>query len=227
MDTDAPRRVEFAGNGAADNSGANDNDVARRDHDSTSYVKISESLPRLPVCGRHAVTSFPANGLPEGPSPHMRKLLVANRSEIAIRCFRAATELGLRTVAIYSHEDRFSLHRFKADEAFLIGPPQGGEPVRSYLNIDDHHRGRQGAGRRRDSPRLRVPRGERGVRAGVRGGGHPVHRADAGAPRGLRRQDGGQEAGGRGRCADHPRHRGRRWPIRPRSRRPPHASASR
>ena len=66
----------------------------------------------------------------------MRKLLVANRSEIAIRCFRAGTELGLRTVAIYSHEDRFSLHRFKADEAFLIGPPQGGEPVKSYLNID-------------------------------------------------------------------------------------------
>src|SRR3954470_11322701 len=65
----------------------------------------------------------------------MRKLLVANRSEIAIRCFRAATELGMRTVAIYSHEDRFSLHRFKADEAFLIGPPEGGEPVRSYLNI--------------------------------------------------------------------------------------------
>ena len=68
--------------------------------------------------------------------PDMRKLLVANRSEIAIRCFRAATELGLRTVAVYSHEDRFSLHRFKADEAFLIGPVKGGEPVRSYLNID-------------------------------------------------------------------------------------------
>jgi len=48
----------------------------------------------------------------------MRKLLVANRSEIAIRCFRAATELGLPTVAVYSYEDRFSLHRFKADEAF-------------------------------------------------------------------------------------------------------------
>jgi len=63
-------------------------------------------------------------------------LLVANRSEIAIRCFRAATELGLRTVAIYSYEDRFALHRFKADEAFLIGPATGGEPVRSYLNID-------------------------------------------------------------------------------------------
>src|SRR6185436_3602442 len=66
----------------------------------------------------------------------MKKLLVANRSEIAIRCFSAATELGLRTVAVYSHEDRFSLHRFKADEAFLIGPPTGGEPVRSYLNVD-------------------------------------------------------------------------------------------
>src|SRR2546430_3270993 len=65
----------------------------------------------------------------------MRKVLVANRSEIAIRCFRAATELGLQTVAIYSYEDRFSLHRFKADEAFLIGPAAGGEPVRSYLNI--------------------------------------------------------------------------------------------
>ncbi|MGE0703018.1 MAG: pyruvate carboxylase [Vicinamibacterales bacterium] len=66
----------------------------------------------------------------------MRKLLVANRSEIAIRCFRAATELGLRTVAVYSYEDRFALHRFKADEAFLIGPVTGGEPVRSYLNIE-------------------------------------------------------------------------------------------
>ena len=65
----------------------------------------------------------------------MRKLLVANRSEIAIRCFRAATELGLRTIAVYSFEDRFSLHRFKADEAFLIGPVEGGEPVRSYLNV--------------------------------------------------------------------------------------------
>jgi pyruvate carboxylase len=67
----------------------------------------------------------------------MNKLLVANRSEIAIRCFRAATELGLRTVAVYSYEDRFSLHRFKADESFLIGPEAGGEPVRSYLNIEN------------------------------------------------------------------------------------------
>jgi pyruvate carboxylase len=66
----------------------------------------------------------------------MQTLLVANRSEIAIRCFRAASELGLRTVALYSHEDRFSLHRFKADQAFLIGPAEGGQPVRAYLDIE-------------------------------------------------------------------------------------------
>ena len=64
----------------------------------------------------------------------IRKLLVANRSEIAIRVFRSAHELGMRTVAIYAHEDRFALHRFKADEAYLVGRP--GEPLRSYLDID-------------------------------------------------------------------------------------------
>jgi pyruvate carboxylase len=63
----------------------------------------------------------------------IRKLLVANRSEIAIRVFRTATELGIRTVAIYSHEDRFALHRFKADETYPIGKP--GEPIRAYLDI--------------------------------------------------------------------------------------------
>lgn len=65
--------------------------------------------------------------------PQITKLLVANRSEIAIRVFRSAHELGIRTVAIYAHEDRYALHRFKADEAYLIGKP--GEPIRSYLNI--------------------------------------------------------------------------------------------
>lgn len=67
----------------------------------------------------------------------MRKLLVCNRSEIAIRVFRAATELGLGTVAVYTYEDRFALHRFKADESYLIGPPEGGEPVKGYLNVDN------------------------------------------------------------------------------------------
>ena len=67
----------------------------------------------------------------------MHKLLVANRSEIAIRVMRAATELGLHTVAIYTYEDRFALHRFKADESYLIGPEHGGEPVKGYLNIEN------------------------------------------------------------------------------------------
>src|SRR5579862_3418644 len=66
--------------------------------------------------------------------PHpIRKLLAANRSEIAIRVFRTAHELGIRTVAIYSHEDRFALHRFKADEAYRTG--RTGEPIRAYLDI--------------------------------------------------------------------------------------------
>ena len=51
----------------------------------------------------------------------IRSLLVANRGEIAIRVFRAASEMGIRTVAIYANEDRFALHRFKADESYLVG----------------------------------------------------------------------------------------------------------
>jgi pyruvate carboxylase len=60
-----------------------------------------------------------------------RKILVANRGEIAIRAFRAAHELGARTVAVFPHEDRWSEHRLKADEAYQIGEP--GHPVRAYL----------------------------------------------------------------------------------------------
>src|SRR5512134_1318449 len=67
-------------------------------------------------------------------NPPFQKLLVANRSEIAIRVFRSSHELGTRNVAIYSHEDRFALHRFKADEAYRVGRP--GEPIRSYLDIE-------------------------------------------------------------------------------------------
>ena len=64
----------------------------------------------------------------------MQKLLALNRGEIAIRIMRAATELGLRTVAVYSKEDRLSLHRFKADEAYQIG--EGFGPVQAYLDVD-------------------------------------------------------------------------------------------
>lgn len=65
----------------------------------------------------------------------IRKILVANRGEIAIRVMRAAAELDIRSVAIYSHEDRFALHRFKVDESYLVG--QGQTPVQAYLTIDD------------------------------------------------------------------------------------------
>ncbi|MBK1786842.1 pyruvate carboxylase [Prauserella cavernicola] len=64
-----------------------------------------------------------------------RKVLVANRGEIAIRAFRAAYELGAGTVAVFPHEDRNSLHRLKADEAYEIGEP--GHPVRAYLSVDE------------------------------------------------------------------------------------------
>ncbi|WP_339061052.1 pyruvate carboxylase [Tepidibacillus marianensis] len=63
-----------------------------------------------------------------------RKILVANRGEIAIRVFRACTELNIRTVAIYSEEDDVSLHRFKADEAYLVG--KGKSPIDAYLDIE-------------------------------------------------------------------------------------------
>ncbi|MGK7392049.1 MAG: pyruvate carboxylase [Candidatus Cyclobacteriaceae bacterium M2_1C_046] len=65
----------------------------------------------------------------------INKLMVANRGEIAIRIFRAATELRIRTVAIYTYEDRYSLHRYKADEAYQIGPDE--EPLKPYLDIEE------------------------------------------------------------------------------------------
>ncbi|MGB3147397.1 MAG: pyruvate carboxylase [Paracoccaceae bacterium] len=64
-----------------------------------------------------------------------RKILVANRGEIAIRIMRAATELGKRTVAVYAEEDKLGLHRFKSDEAYRIGEGLG--PVAAYLSIDE------------------------------------------------------------------------------------------
>lgn len=65
----------------------------------------------------------------------MKKLLALNRSEIAVRILRAANEIGIRTVAIYSKEDRLSLHRFKADEAYLVGEGLG--PVQAYLDVEN------------------------------------------------------------------------------------------
>jgi pyruvate carboxylase len=72
---------------------------------------------------------------PAGAPRPIRKILAANRGEIAIRIFRAATELGIGTVAIYSDEDRLALHRYKADEAYLIGKGKG--PIDAYLGIEE------------------------------------------------------------------------------------------
>ena len=65
----------------------------------------------------------------------IKKLMVANRGEIAIRVLRAASEMKIRTVAIYTHEDRFSLHRFKADESYQIGADD--QPLKPYLDIEE------------------------------------------------------------------------------------------
>ncbi len=76
--------------------------------------------------------SAPALATP--PVRPLQKLMAANRSEIAVRIFRAGTELGLRTVAVYAQEDRFCIHRYKADEAYQVGIGKG--PVAAYLDID-------------------------------------------------------------------------------------------
>jgi len=64
----------------------------------------------------------------------IKKVLVANRGEIAIRIFRACVEIGLKTVGVYTYEDRYSLHRYKADESYQIG--EDNEPLKPYLDID-------------------------------------------------------------------------------------------
>ncbi len=70
-----------------------------------------------------------------GSERKIRKILIANRGEIAIRIIRAANELGIRAVAIFAAEDKLSLHRFKADEAYRVGAGDG--PVKAYMNIGD------------------------------------------------------------------------------------------
>ena len=72
------------------------------------------------------------------------KVLVANRGEIAVRAFRAATELGIKTVAVFPFEDRLSEYRLKADESYQIG--EVGHPVRAYLDVDGIIRAAKAAG---------------------------------------------------------------------------------
>ena len=84
--------------------------------------------------------------------PDFKKILIANRGEIAIRIMRAANEMGKKTVAVYAEEDKLGLHRFKADEAYRIGEGMG--PVAAYLSIEEIIRVAKALRRRRDPPRL-------------------------------------------------------------------------
>jgi len=69
------------------------------------------------------------------PIRPFNSILVANRGEIAIRIFRACSELGIRTLGIYSQEDKTALHRYKADETYLVGKDRA--PLQAYLDIDE------------------------------------------------------------------------------------------
>src|SRR4051794_38404394 len=81
-----------------------------------------------------ALTSTSTTAVSSPEIRPIKKLMAANRSEIAVRIFRAGTELSLRTVAIYAQEDRLCIHRYKADEAYQVGHGKG--PVAAYLDID-------------------------------------------------------------------------------------------
>ena len=124
------------------------------------------------------------------------KVLVANRGEIAVRALRAAREIGAKTVAVFPHEDRWSEHRMKAEEAYEIG--EVGHPVRAYLDPEAIVGGRGAVRRRRGLPRLRLPVGEPGPRRGLRRGGHHLHRPQR---RGAHpdRQQGARDRRGQGR----------------------------
>ena len=98
---------------------------------------------------------------PKAVTQVFKKLLVANRSEIAIRVFRAATELGCAPSPFTRRKIGFQAHRFKADEAYLVGEGKG--PVGAYLDIPRHRRARQGKGRGHDPSRLRISFGERAI----------------------------------------------------------------
>ena len=134
-----------------------------------------------------------------GSMTAFRKLMVANRGEIAIRVFRSAHELGIRTVAVYSHEDRFALHRLKADEAYQVG--KAGEPIRSYLDIPAI----VGLAQGKQVDAIHPGYGflsENAEFARACAGRDRLRRSAAGATGSARRQGGGTEPGTRGRRAD-------------------------
>ncbi|WAR55591.1 hypothetical protein PtB15_6B333 [Puccinia triticina] len=112
-------------------------DSQMKSKDAFSLHTPASSLPGTPggTMGHHTPNVQSIRRQTAGHRGPLQKILVANRGEIAIRVFRTAHELAMHTVAIYSHEDRMSAHRHKADEAYMVG--KGCTPVGAYLAQDD------------------------------------------------------------------------------------------
>ena len=106
--------------------------------------------------------------------PMFKKILIANRGEIALRIIHACRELGIKTVAVYSEADENSLHVLFADEHVCIGPPRSAD---SYLNVPAIISAAEITGADAIHPGLRVSLGERLSRRSLRGLPHPVHRS--------------------------------------------------
>ncbi len=138
------------------------------------------------ACGRGKVRL--SEMTPGCEMPEIRKLLVANRGEIAIRVFRSAHELGIRTVAVYSYEDRFAMHRLKADEAYADRDAGRTDP--ELFEHSGNHRARERKGRRRNPSGLWLPIGKRRLRARVPCRRDYLGRPSAGDSRTTRRQGG-------------------------------------
>jgi pyruvate carboxylase len=117
------------------------------------------------------------------------KILVANRSEIAIRVFRAANELGIKTVAIWAEEDKLALHRFKADESYQVGrgPHLARDlgPIESYLSIEEVIRVAKLSGADAIHPGYGLLVGKPGIRRRLQEGRHHLHRPEADTMRQL------------------------------------------